>query len=81
MTVREIVESGRMRVITSPPFNEKRFVICDRHHAIPLTEPNAAFEPAAIPEEYADRTVRLAYHYEALPAHPEYENCCVLCIE
>lgn len=72
MTVREIIESGKMRIIKSPPFNERRFAIHDKHHheAIAYIE-----DGAEIPTELADKTVWLGYHDDS----PE-EHTCVLCL-
>lgn len=77
MTVREIVQTGKMRIITAPPYCERRFAICDRCHD--PRQPNALFTPLAIPEEYAERHVWLGYHWEGLK--PGDEHTCVLCIE
>lgn len=76
-TVRSIIETGRMRIIRRPPFNESRFAICDRQHE--PSAPNTAFVPENIPSEYADRKVWLAYHYE--PLRETEEPFCVLCID
>lgn len=77
MTVKEIIESGRMKLIESPPFCEKRFAIVGKQSLEPI---GYIKKGEAIPEEFADRKVWLAFHWDGINPDVD-EHVCQLCVE
>lgn len=81
MTVRELIESGEMKLNKYPPYNEKRYEICPRIVKKGDDQESYILDDV-INSEFADRKVWLAFHSDGTCADPvNGEHVLRICIE